>query len=131
MQFDYTIIYVQDVAATVAFYEAAFGLSRRFVHESGDYAELETGSTALAFLSRRMVTELGKSPGRASAGAPCFEIAFTTADVAAGVSRAVAAGAVLVQAPREMPWGQTIAYVSDPNEVLVELCTAMVPLALA
>jgi len=35
----------------------------------------------------------------------------------------VAAGARLVQAPEQMPWGQTVAYVADINDVLVELCT--------
>lgn len=127
MQFGYTIVYVNDVAATVAFYEAAFGLQRRFLHESGDYAEMETGGTALAFSSLRLMTELGKNPQRAVAGAPSFEIAFTTSDVAEAVARAVAAGARAVQAPEQMPWGQTVAYVADLNNVLVELCTPIQP----
>ena len=37
MQLGYTILYVQDVKATLAFYEAAFGLTTRFLHDSGDY----------------------------------------------------------------------------------------------
>ena len=35
MQFGYTIIYVPDVAASLAFFTRAFGLARRFLHESG------------------------------------------------------------------------------------------------
>ena len=35
MRLGYVILYVPDVAAAVEFYERAFGLSRRFVHESG------------------------------------------------------------------------------------------------
>lgn len=127
MQFGYTILYVEDVPQTIAFYEAAFGLARRFVHEAGDYAELETGATALAFSSLRLMTELGKNPQRATATSPSFEIAFTTADVPAAVQRAVAAGARLVQAPEQMPWGQTVAYVADINDALVELCTPIAP----
>ena len=50
MKLGYVIVYVADVAATVAFYERAFSLKRRFVHESGQYAEMETGATALAFV---------------------------------------------------------------------------------
>ncbi len=123
MQFGYTILYVEDVPQTIAFYEAAFGLQARFVHEAGDFGELETGATALAFSSLRLMTELGKNPQRASAKAPSFEIAFTTPDVAAAVQRAVDAGALLVQAPEQMPWGQTVAYVADINGALVELCT--------
>jgi catechol 2,3-dioxygenase-like lactoylglutathione lyase family enzyme len=49
MRYGYTIIYVPDVAAALAFYEQAFGLVRRFLHESGQYGELETGATVLAF----------------------------------------------------------------------------------
>ena len=123
MQFGYTILYVEDVPRTIAFYEAAFGLTRRFVHEAGDFGELDTGATALAFSSLRLMTELGKNPQRASARAPSFEIAFTTPDVAAAVQRAVDAGARLVQAPEPMPWGQTVAYVADRDGCLVELCT--------
>ena len=98
MQFGYTILYVEDVPATIAFYENAFGLQRRFVHETGDYGELDTGGTALAFSSLRLMTQLGKHPQRASTSAPCFEIAFTTPDVQAAVQKALAAGARLVQA---------------------------------
>ena len=127
MQFGYTILYVEDVPKTIAFYEQAFGFARRFVHEAGDFGELDTGATALAFSSLRLMSELGKSPQRASADAPSFEIAFTTADVAAAVQRAVDAGARLVQAPEQMPWGQTVAYVADINGALVELCTPVAP----
>jgi len=49
MKLGYTIIYVADVPETVAFYEAAFGLSRRFIHESQLYGEMDTGETILAF----------------------------------------------------------------------------------
>ncbi len=125
MNFAYTILYVDDVPATLAFYQQAFGLSQRFLHESGGYGELETGGTALAFASRAMLREMHKNPQPPVADAPTFEIALTTADVAAGVQQAVAAGARLVQDAQAMPWGQTIAYVSDPNGFLVEICTPM------
>ena len=123
MKFGYTILYVDDVAATLAFYGQAFDLPTRFLHDSGGYGELETGATALAFASRAMLRELGKTPHPPSLGQPTGEIALVTDDVAAAVSRAVAAGATLVQPPKAMPWGQTIAYVGDVNGFLVELCT--------
>ena len=126
MKFAYTILYVEDVPRSVAFYEAAFGLGRRFVHESGDFGEMETGGTALAFSSRKLIAALGKNPAPADYRAPSSEIAFSTEDVAAAVTRAVQAGATLVQAPEAMPWGQTVAYVADPDGFLVELCTPMV-----
>ena len=125
MQFGYTILYVDDVASTLDFYGKAFALSTRFLHDSGSYGELETGATALAFVSRAMMREIGKTPQPPVLDQPTCEIALVTDDVAAAVKRAVAEGATLVQEPRDMPWGQTIAYVGDINGFLVELCTAM------
>jgi lactoylglutathione lyase len=125
MQFGYTILYVPDVPATLKFYEAAFGFKTRFLHEGGDYGELETGGTALAFSAHRLMQQLGKNPQVAKPTAPSFEIAFCTPDVPAALARAIAAGATPMRAVELMPWGQTIAYVADINGFLVELCTPM------
>lgn len=125
MQLGYTILYVPDVPATLTFYEAAFGLKTRFLHESGDYGELETGSTALAFSAHSLMQQLGKNPQVANAHAPSFEIALCTPDVPAALARAIAAGAKAMRPVEVMPWGQTIAYVADTNGFLVELCTPM------
>ena len=123
MQFAYTIIYVEDVPSTIDFYERAFGLARGFVDPEGDFGQLETGTTTLAFSSLALMSKLGKTPRAVQAGSPCAEVAFTTHDVAAALARAVTAGADLVQSPEEMPWGQTVAYVHDNNGFLVEICT--------
>jgi len=127
MQFGYTILYVDDVRSSLAFYEQAFGLKTAFLHESGDFGQLDTGTTALAFSSLRLMDELGKSPSRADAARPCNEIAFVTADVPAALAHALAAGATPIQAAEDMPWGQTVAYVADPDGFLVELCTPVGP----
>ena len=52
MKFGYTILYVEDVRKTLSFYDQAFGFKTKFLHESGDFGELEIGATALAFSSR-------------------------------------------------------------------------------
>lgn len=119
----YTILYVDDVAATLDFYERAFALARAFLHESGDYGELSTGETKLAFSSTSLMNQLGKTPGRPAPEAPVFEIAFETDDVRNAFERAVAAGAKPVQEVRDEPWGQITSYVSDPNGYLVEICS--------
>jgi catechol 2,3-dioxygenase-like lactoylglutathione lyase family enzyme len=123
MQFGYTILYVDDVASTLDFYGRAFGLPTRYMHESGSYGELETGATALAFVSHTLLRQIGKTPQAPVLDAPTSEIALVTDDVAGAVKRAVDAGARLVQEAKDMPWGQTIAYVGDLNGFLVELCT--------
>lgn len=125
MMFRYAILYVDDVAATLDFYQAAFGLERGLLHEGGDYGELVTGATRLAFSATALMRQLGKSPAKADPRAPTFELAFETEDVPAALSTALAAGATLVQDAREESWGQTTAYVSDPNGYLVEICSAV------
>ncbi|VAW47781.1 Lactoylglutathione lyase, partial [hydrothermal vent metagenome] len=45
IKFGYTIVYVSDVKSALEFYKKSFGFDCRFLHESGDYGELETGST--------------------------------------------------------------------------------------
>jgi uncharacterized glyoxalase superfamily protein PhnB len=121
--FRYAILYVDDVAAALAFYERALGLERLFLHESGDYGELATGETKLAFSSKTLMKQLGKTPGSSDPKNPVFELAFETDDVPAALKKAVEAGATLFQDVREEPWGQTTSYVSDPFGYLIEICS--------
>ena len=123
MKFKYTILYVDDVSETLSFYEKAFGLKKKVLHESGEYGELDTGSTILSFSSLKLMKELGKKPAEPNPEAPTFEIAFETDDVKAALTNALNAGALLIQDVTEMPWGQTIAYVTDKNGFLIEICT--------
>ena len=80
----YVILYVPKVDGALLFYEAAFGLKRKFVHESGSYGELSTGTTTLAFASEELADRHGfayrKSRQAQDAGA--FEVAFVADDVA-------------------------------------------------
>jgi catechol 2,3-dioxygenase-like lactoylglutathione lyase family enzyme len=123
MQLKYAILYVDDVTRSIEFYEQVFGLERIMIHESGDYGELDTGATTLSFSSRRLMTDLGKSPGTPDPASPVFEIAFETQDVAAALEKARAAGASVVQEVREEAWGQTTAYIVDNSGYLVEICS--------
>ncbi len=49
MRFGYTILYVEDVARAIDFYERAFGLSRRFITDDVTYGEIETDDTPPSF----------------------------------------------------------------------------------
>lgn len=126
MQLGYTIAYVADPGASLDFFERAFGLKRRFLHESGTYGELDTGATTLAFAQHGIARDnLGHDyvAADASAAPLGMEIGLLSDDVPAAVQRAVSAGAVLLKAPATKPWGQTVAYVRAPDGTLVELCT--------
>lgn len=126
MKFGYTIIYVADVAASLAFFNQAFGLATRFVHESGTYGELETGETVLAFAADEL-GELNFNTGHISAHSSSkplgMEIALVTDDVPVAHARALGAGACELAAPVAKPWGQTVSYVRCPDGTLVELCS--------
>lgn len=123
MIFRYSVLYVKDVKSTLDFYVAAFGMTQKMLHEGGDYGELDTGDTILSFCSMELMAD--KNPAAANPKAPCFEIAFETDDVSAGLNVALKAGATLVQDATKMPWGQTVGYVTDLNGFLVEICTAV------
>ena len=124
MKFQYVILYVDDVVQATAFYEKAFGMTTRFIHESQAYAEMESGATTLAFAAQEML-ELNTGIPAQTGVKNCFEIAFTTEDVEADYARAVAAGAKEIREPQQKPWGQTVAYVQDAFGTLVEICSPM------
>ena len=130
MNFAYTIVYVAQVAESLAFFERAFGLRTRFLHESGAYGEVDTGTggTTLAFVDHETARDsvgcdyVAADASRHPLG---VEVGFTVDDVPAAFEQAVSAGAQALAAPVAKPWGQTVAYVRCPDGTLVELCTAM------
>jgi catechol 2,3-dioxygenase-like lactoylglutathione lyase family enzyme len=104
-------------------YARAFGLEQRFLRDGGDYGEMATGETRLAFSSIALMQSLGKQVASAAPERPSFELAFATDDVPAALECALSAGAALVQGATDMLWGQTISYVRAPEGTLVEICT--------
>lgn len=118
----YVILYVADVQATVLFYEKAFGLTCRFVHESKTYAEMETGKTALAFADETILSHAFRK-NRLKETSAGIEVSLVTKNVQQHFDRAIKAGAVEVLSPETKPWGQTVSYVKDNNGCLVEICS--------
>lgn len=128
VKFSYTITYVDSVEKTLNFFNQAFDLPTRFLHESGAYGELETGETTLAFADR----QLGDShfpDGYVHCGdskKPLgMEIALVTDDVTQAHASALLYGATELKAPEAMPCGQTVSYVRSPSGILIELCSPM------
>lgn len=125
MKFGYTIIYVENVLETVAFYEKAFGLPRRFIHESNLYAEMETGDTALTFAGEEAaeLSNLAITPNRKDKLSAGWEICLVCEDVHKAYAHAVENGALPLSPPEEKPWNQTVSYVKDLNGCLVEIAS--------
>jgi catechol 2,3-dioxygenase-like lactoylglutathione lyase family enzyme len=130
MQFGYTVLFVPDVAAAVAFYDAAFGLKAKMVNQA--FGMLDTGSTTLAFgweeNERKELIEAGSnvtfrpnSPDGEPAG---IQISLVAENVQTAYNKALGAGAIGVYPPRQMPWGQWVSRVRDLNGVLVSIVTA-------
>lgn len=128
MKYAYTIVYVADVAGSLAFFETAFGFSRRFITPEGDYGELDTGDTTLSFASKALALSNHPAGFRfADEGAlPVgVEIALATDDVTAAHQAALAAGAWELAAPQVKPWGQTVSFLRCPDGMLLELCSPL------
>ena len=110
MRLGYVLIYVPDVAGTVAFYEKAFGLKRRFIDDSGEYGEMETGGTALGFVAERLaeanaIPVQRNRPDQPPAGS---EVAFVVEDVAAAYDQAGKAANVAGIVPMGLAWNRAI-----------------------
>lgn len=128
MKYAYTILYVNQVAETIHFYEQAFGFSRKFITPEGDYGELATGETTIAFAS----LELGRSNftggfehSRNDRKPFGIELAFTTETIEADFKKALLAGATEYAPLTEKPWGQKVGYLRDNNGFLIEICSPM------
>ncbi len=125
IKYGYTILYVESVEETLAFYVKAFGFAQKFITPEKDYGELETGGTTLAFASysvaeyNGIVIEKRKPEALPSP----FEITFVADDIESAWKQAVEAGAEIVKEPAVKPWGQTVGYLRDINGFLVEVCT--------
>lgn len=125
----YTIFYVDDVEATVDFFTSAFGFEKRLLTPEKDYGEVETGPTTLAFVSLELAeTNLGSAGGfvhPSETQPPPASITLVSADVEATAEAAVRCGAKSYVAAMQKPWGQTVAYVLGPSNILIEIGTPM------
>ncbi len=124
MKLNYVIIYVDDIVKATEFYQKAFDLPVKFVHESNTYAEMASGETTLAFANHDMLkSNTGIEPLKGVKN--CFEIAFSTNDVKKAFEKAIANGAIEIRKPSSKPWGQIVAYVQDRFGTIIEICTPM------
>jgi uncharacterized glyoxalase superfamily protein PhnB len=124
MKLNYIIIYVDDAVKAAKFYEKAFGIKTKFIHESNMYAEMKSGETTLAFANNEMF-KINIGIEALESTKNCFEIAFSTDDVQGAFEKALSNGAKEIKKPETKPWGQIVAYVGDDFGTIVEICTPM------
>jgi lactoylglutathione lyase len=126
LQFATAVIYTDDVAATVAFYERATGLAPSYYDRELGFALLgaEQAVAVASHAAGTLMLESGYAPaqhGRVRGA----ELAFWAADVARAFDTAVRAGATALTPPRVMPWGQTVAYVEAPEGTILGFVTRL------
>ncbi|KAK6935897.1 Glyoxalase-like domain, group 6 [Dillenia turbinata] len=129
--FAYTVIYVNDVAKSIAFYKKAFGCVVRRLDESHRWGELESGQTTIAFTPSHQhetddITGSVQAPKTGKERAP-VELCFAYTDVDAAYKRAVENGAVPVSEPEEKEWGQKVGYVRDIDGNVLRLGSHVSP----
>ena len=124
MKLNYVIIYVDNAVKATEFYEKAFGMKTKFIHESDMYAEMESGETTLAFAHDDML-KMNTGIDALKGTKNCFEIAFSTKNVQEAFDKAISNGAKEIKKPVAKPWGQIVAYVQDDFGTIVEICTPM------
>jgi len=128
MKYAYTILYVENVAGTIEFYEKAFGFNLKFLTPENDYGELISGETTISFAS----IELGNSNFKNgfekinNSGKPFgVQLSFTTENIESDFKNAIKSGATEFEPLTEKPWGQKVGYLRDNNGFLIEICTPM------
>jgi uncharacterized glyoxalase superfamily protein PhnB len=113
----FPIVVSRDLPRLVAFYEAALGaaVTYRFTTDGvDDYVSLALGDASLG---------IGRDPDVEPAPAAHDRAAlwFSVDDVDAAFQAWVDAGGRPEQPPADMPWGERVAQVRDPDGTLVDL----------
>ncbi|MCY7619692.1 VOC family protein [Bacillus sp. NMCC46] len=124
MKMKYTILYVNDVEASIHFYQHVLGFPIKLRVES--YVEFDTGDVTLSINSRQDVKDaLGLPVPEANQSSQTFEIGFVVDDVDQTIASMKEKGVPIIKEPVKKPWGQTVAYAADPDGHFIEICDAI------
>ena len=126
MKYGYTILYVQSVKDTLQFYEQAFGFKQKFITPEGDYGELLSGETTIAFASEELGnSNFSKGFQQLKKDSKPFgvEMVFVTDNIETDFEQAIHVGAEEYEPIKQKPWGQKVGYLRDINGFLIEICT--------
>jgi catechol 2,3-dioxygenase-like lactoylglutathione lyase family enzyme len=117
---DAVTLFVEDLAATKAFYRDVFGLPVLF--EDDESAAFGFGRTAINLLDVSAAAELVE-PGTVGspAGGSRFVITLEVDDVDRMAERLTERGATLLNGPMDRPWGVRTASFADPAGYVWEI----------
>jgi len=116
-------VLADDTLQLVHFYCEALGFSVKNAHN--DRVELENDGVRFVVCSRSTMEDATGHPGYSEATCgQMFALSFplrTHQNVDEVYADVVAKGAIPVQSPKMMPWGQRSAYLADPEGNIHEL----------
>lgn len=118
----FPIVNCADLAGTVAFYRDVLDGEQVYQFPpdgEADYISLSIGDGQIAFGRGTEPAMYGDRPLPASGHA--VDICLYVEDLEATIDRARTAGARIPVAPAPMPWGETVAYVQDPEGTMLLL----------
>ena len=119
------MIYVSDVRRSVRFYER-LGFTVRYQHpndEEPGYVKLTRGPAELGIVHEQSPLDLiGEGKGHGLR----FEL-FVYVDDVDAMQAFLGAETRILREPDDMPWGERIAYVADPDGNPVVLATVVRP----
>lgn len=120
----YIILYVRDLEQTMYFYRDTLQLPVKMQVDT--YVEFDTGMTTLSFNTRESVRQdIGLDVADDLTASSTFEIGFVVDDVVATIEQFRQQQVVIVKEPVVKPWGQTVAYIADPDRHFIEICSAI------
>ncbi|WP_129844167.1 VOC family protein [Streptomyces sp. RFCAC02] len=104
------VILSADLDVLIGFYTELFGAEKTFrIPEEGPafYLGLRIGDTDLGLVAKK------KNPG--TRAQPRILLSIAVDDVDATLARVEALGGTVSGAPNDMPWGQRVAHIQDPD----------------
>ena len=109
----FPVVYARDVERCAGFYES-LGFERTFQlpEESPGYISLKAGMTEMGIVSNdwaKMQYDLDMADG------PRFEMFLYVDDVDTTFMKLREGGAPALREPDDMPWGERVAFVQDPE----------------
>jgi lactoylglutathione lyase len=119
----FPILYAADVETTAAFYES-LGFRRHFQlppEGPAEYVGLKAGDSEMAVVAEAWPSDhygLPRGPG------PSFEMFVYVDDADATVADLARRGAPVIHPPADMPWGERVGFVRDPDGNPVAIATS-------
>lgn len=120
LEIDYIALFVSDVQKSVAFYRDILGF--QFDKPPSDRGcEGWSGDLKIGIYDRSWLPQLFGNRGQRPISGNPFLMSMTVSDLDTVYQDLLATKIEAVAAPREMPWGQRIIFLEDPDGNLLEI----------